>query len=302
MIEQVPSFVLEKLRAQYPSEEYERILHGYQTVRRTAFRVNTIKSDSSNVLEVLQKESVPLEPLIWFQNGFLTSPSMEPSLQATAFYEGGSIYLQNPSSMVPPVLLDPQPGEDILDMCAAPGSKTTELFALSSGKANLTACEKDRIRSERLRFNLKRQGASRVNVITQDARKLDPFFRFNKVLLDAPCSGSGTISALLPKTYRSISEQLVSNSSKLQLSLLRKAMQIIPTGGEIVYSTCSLFREENEHVVRSAMKQEHFEVVEHPELASQLPLLTSEIHGALLICPNEIYEGFFAVHLRKLPV
>ena len=296
----IPSFLTEKLSAQYPAEEYERILAGYQVTRNTSFRRNTMKIGREDLEQALTEASIPFTPLSWYEDGYVSAPGMESALQKTDLFENGQIYLQNPSSMLPPLMLSPGPGQEILDMCAAPGSKTTELYALSGGRANITACEKDRIRADRLRFNLRRQGASRVNVLVQDARKLDDLFRFDGILLDAPCSGTGTVLAGQPKSYSSLSELLVKNSSKLQTSLISKAARLLSAGGQLVYSTCSLLKEENEDIVVPLIRKGIFEVASHPEIERSLPLLSCGIPGGILVCPTETYEGFFAVHLRKI--
>ena len=109
-------------------------------------------------------------------------------------YKNGKIYLQSLSSMLPPIVLNPMPKNDILDMTAAPGGKTTQIAALSNNEANITACEINKIRAERLRYNLDKQGASSVFVMLEDARNIDNFFSFDQILLDSPCSGSGTIN------------------------------------------------------------------------------------------------------------
>ena len=290
----------EKLAQQYPPEEYEKIISGFQSRRNTSFRRNPLKIEKDDFERILTESSVPFRVLPWYEDGYVSDPGMEPAIQKLSLFENGQIYLQNPSSMIPPFMLSPLPDQEILDMCAAPGSKTTELYALSDGKANITACEKDRIRADRLRFNLKRQEASRVNVLVQDARKLDDLFRFDRILLDAPCSGTGTILTSQPRSYSSLSELLVKNSSKLQASLINKASKLLPHGGELVYSTCSLLKEENENAVAPLINKGVFEVVRHPELEGSLPLLPCGIGGAILVCPTDTYEGFFAVHLRKL--
>lgn len=295
----LPSFLVDKLSLQYSSDEYTRIIKGYSSSRKTSFRRNSLTIGQQEFEQILADNEIPFEVLPWFDCGYTSEKDVTQNVQKTALYENGDIYLQNPSSMLPPIMLSPSSGQEILDMCAAPGSKTTELYNLSMGKANITACEKDKIRGERLRFNLKRQNASRVNVLIQDARKLDEHLRYDSILLDAPCSGTGTILADLPKSVSSLSELLIKNSSKLQYSLLKKAASLLPKGGELIYSTCSLLSEENEDVVYPLIKKGMFEVVPHPELEPYLPLLSSPITGSILVCPTEIYEGFFAVHLRK---
>lgn len=299
MPDHLPSFLTDKLSSQYSSEEYTRILKGFGSLRKTSFRRNSLTISQQDFEQTLADSEIPFTSLPWYDCGYVSDHESLQKVQKTSLYEKGYIYLQNPSSMLPPIMLSPSPGQEILDMCAAPGSKTTELYNLSMGKANITACEKDKIRGERLRFNLKRQNASRVNVLIQDARKLDDHLRFDRILLDAPCSGTGTILTDQVKTYSSLSELLINNSSKLQNSLLNKAASLLPKGGELIYSTCSLLNEENEAVVYPLIKKGVFEVVPHPELESYLPLLSTPIAGSILVCPTEIYEGFFAVHLRK---
>ena len=296
----LPSFLTDKLSRQYSPEDCSKIMKGYQSSRRTSFRRNSMNIGQKEFEQELSAADIPFCQLPWFSLGYVSGNSAESAVQKTSLFENGQIYLQNPSSMLPPVMLSPVPGQEILDMCAAPGSKTTELYDLSQAKAHITACEKDKIRGDRLRFNLKRQGASRVNVLIQDAKKLDDLFRFDRILLDAPCSGTGTILMDQPKTYQSLSELLIKNSSKLQASLISNAYRLLPVGGELVYSTCSLLKEENEYVVSPLIEKGMFEVVPHTELSVSLPLLPCDIAGGILVCPTDIYEGFFAVHLRKI--
>lgn len=131
------------------------------------------------------------------------------------------------------------------------------MAALSNDEAMITAVEKNKIRADRLRFNLERQGALRVNVLEQDARKLDDFFSFDKVLLDAPCSGSGTSNVFSEK----FTEELTYRSVITQMELLKKASKVVKVGGEIVYSTCSILKRENEEIIQSILSSGDFEIV-----------------------------------------
>ena len=153
--------------------------------------------------------------------------------------------------MITSVILEPKEKENILDMAAAPGGKTTQISAISSGKSYITACEKNKIRCDRLKYNLQKQGVGNVNVMQEDARKLSDFFSFDKILLDAPCSGSGTESVFNPK----FTEELIQRSAKTQEELLTKALKILKKDGEMVYSTCSILKEENEKVLRRALDE-----------------------------------------------
>lgn len=295
----IPETLLQRLSAQYDGGTVQRILAGCMSERRSALRANTQKTTAAAVQRELAELGMEAQPLPWYADGLLLPPDSEGKIRETALYRQGAVYLQNPSSMLPPLLLNPQPGEDILDACAAPGSKTTQLFALCPA-CSLTACEKDAVRADRLRYNLQKQGA-RAAVLQQDARRLSSFLRFDRILLDAPCSGSGTILASRPQTARAYSPLLVENSARLQRQLLQKMAALLKAGGTLVYSTCSIHREENEAVVQPLLQSGAFRVLPaEPQLAAALPLLPCSIAGALLVCPTEVQEGFFAVRLQKV--
>ena len=223
----------------------------------------------------------------------------EKDIRALSIYEEGKIYLQNLSSMLPPLVVSPKEKEYILDIAAAPGGKTTELSALSNNNALITAIEKDKIRSDRLKYNLNKQGASRVTVLVEDASKLDDYFRFDKILLDAPCSGSGTLSLGDNKVFTYFNEKLILKSCRTQKELLKKGFAHLKKGGTLIYSTCSILQEENEDVVLEALKGKNY-VIENIDIKDRYLLtLPCKIKGALLVMPNEYYEGFFICKIKK---
>ena len=202
--------------------------------------------------------------------------------------------------MLPPLVLSPKDNENILDMAAAPGGKTTQMLALSENKAYITACEKNKIRAERLQYNLHKQGANRVNVMIKDARFLDDFFSFDKILLDAPCSGSGTISIFDKKLESTFTEALIKRSSKTQTDLLKKAITLLKPGHEMVYSTCSILSKENEEIIKKFIDLKQIEVLPiDSTFFSNATLLPVSIAGTLCICPSALYEGFFVAKLKK---
>lgn len=177
-------------------------------------------------------------------------------LRAHPLYTDGALYLQSLSAMVPALLVAPRAGQSVLDMCAAPGGKTCQLAALSNNQALITACERNPLRAERLRYNLAAQDA-RANVMVEDARRLDPYFSFDAALLDAPCSGSGTVQltdARQAKRQR-FEAGLLARTARTQQALLARALELVPAGGVVTYSTCSILADENEEVVRAALEQ-----------------------------------------------
>ena len=292
-------FIKNRLLKDYEESVVENILTGYKN-KYTTLRVNTLKSNLEEVKEILFKNNIDYKSVSWYKDALIIENAKEKDIRALSIYEEGKIYLQNLSSMLPPLVVSPKEKEYILDMAAAPGGKTTELSALSNNNALITAIEKDKIRSDRLKYNLNKQGASRVTVLVEDASKLDDFFRFDKILLDAPCSGSGTIDLENISSYKNFSEDLIKKSIERQKKLLLKASKIIKSGGEIIYSTCSILKDENENIVSLLLNNNDFEIVPLDEnLFINIPKLPVTIKGTICVCPNELYEGFFVCKLRK---
>ncbi|MBQ6860811.1 MAG: RsmB/NOP family class I SAM-dependent RNA methyltransferase [Clostridia bacterium] len=297
----IPEFFKEMLNSQYGIESADRIENGYKTERKSSFRVNTIKSLREEIISKLEAFSIEYEEVKWYKDAFIISNQDEEKLRSSDLYEDGKIYFQSLSSMIPPLVLGANENENILDMAAAPGGKTTQLFAISEGKALITACEKNKIRAERLKYNLDKQGANRVNVMMQDARKLDDFFSFDKVLLDAPCSGSGTLNLSDEKQINGFTEELVKRSVTTQKEMLDKALKVLKVGHEMVYSTCSILKAENEGQLKRLIDSEKIEIVPIDKTSFQgLETLKTDIDGTLCVCPNELYEGFYIAKFKKI--
>ena len=292
-------FLEEKLEKQYGTKITKEIIEGYQTKRKTTLRINTIKSNIEEIKKELEKEKIEYETVKWSKEALIIKNADEKTIQEMEIYKNGKIYLQSLSSMLPPIILEPKEGTDILDMAAAPGGKTTQIAALSNNEANITACEINKIRAERLRYNLDKQGASSVFVMLEDARNIDNFFSFDQILLDSPCSGSGTININENNLNEYFTTELVERSKKLQIALIKKAIKILKSGKEMVYSTCSILKEENEDIIRKVLN-EGIEIVPIEfDGKETLPQLSTTIKGTLCICPTKYYEGFFIAKLRK---
>ena len=189
----LPEFLIDKLKLQYGQELTEEIINGYSKKRVTTFRVNTLNSNSEEIENVLKELNIEYENVKWSKDAFILKNANESDIEKLDIYKDGKVYLQSLSSMIPPIVLMPKEGKDILDMAAAPGGKTTQMAALSNNKAHITACEMNNIRIEKLKYNLEKQGASCVYVMQKDSRQIDDFFSFDQILLDSPCSGSGTL-------------------------------------------------------------------------------------------------------------
>lgn len=300
MINNIPDFLYERLLKQYGEKLTESILKGYYNKRHVTLRVNTLKSNTEQIKDILNSLNIKYKEVMWSREALILEEIDETEIRKLSIYENGEIYLQSLSSMLPAIVLDPQPNENILDMAAAPGGKTTQMASLSQNKALITACEKNKIRAERLKYNIEKQGANKVNVLIEDARNLDSYFSFDKILLDAPCSGSGTININNEKLGNIFTEELINRSVKTQYELLKKAISILKSGHEMVYSTCSILEEENEKNIEKILKNNNIEIVPIDEnLFKEANLLPPKIKGTIIVAPNELYEGFFIAKLRK---
>lgn len=293
-------FLQKLLEEQYGRELKDKIFQGYKANRVVTFRVNTLKSSIGEIEEKLKESNIEYEKVIWSGEAFIIKNIRENDIRELDIYKEGKIYLQSLSSMLPPIILNPKEGTDILDMAAAPGGKTTQLAALSNNKAHITACEMNNIRIEKLKYNIEKQGATCVYIMQKDSRQIDDFFSFDQILLDAPCSGSGTLNLEDKNIDKYFTLKLIEKSSKTQLALLKKAIKILKKGQEMVYSTCSILSKENEEIVSKVMQENKVEIIPIEfEGIADLPLLPTKIKGTICVCPNELYEGFFIAKIRK---
>ena len=294
---ELPEFLIKKLENQYGKSISEKIIEGYSKNRKVTFRVNTLKSSSEKILKVLEENNIKYRQVSWSKEAFILESATESEIEKLAIYKNGEIYLQSLSSMLPPIILNPEKGKDILDMAAAPGGKTTQIAALTQNKAHITACEMNNIRIEKLKYNIEKQGATSVYVMKKDSRNIDNFFSFDQILLDAPCSGSGTINL---NDEVKITENFIEKISKTQFDLLNKAVKVLKKGASMVYSTCSILYEENEKQIEKILNKNNVEIIPiNLEKMEDIPLLESRLKGTLLLAPNELYEGFFVAKLRK---
>lgn len=200
----VPQFLVNMLINQYGEEITKQIIEGYEKNRFVTFRVNTIKTTVEAVKKELEKNKIEFENVVWSREAFIIKNVTEKEIQGLTMYKDGQIYLQSLSSMLPPIILKPQENNDILDMCSAPGGKTTQLATLTNNNAHITACELNTIRLEKLKYNIEKQGASSVYIMQTDSRKIDNYFSFDQILLDVPCSRKWNIRFAKSKFRKNI--------------------------------------------------------------------------------------------------
>lgn len=288
--------------------DQEKIITGWSHPRSiVSFRVNHLKCSRTEVIEELEKSSLPYTVWAHWEDAFYMEKDHEYALRGLEIYKTGKIYVQSLSSMIPVLCLDAQSGQKILDMTAAPGSKTTQIASMLGWKCSITALEKFGIRLEKLVHTIKLQGAEDcVEVIKIDATEIVSHYSkdekgnkgakmFDRILLDVPCSSDGRINLQDEKTYQWYSGEKSNSKSLLQYEMLEQARKMLADNGRIVYSTCSISRRENEDVVQKFMKT-------HPEFT----LLPSPIAPDYTLednmnrwYPSPMMEGFFVAILEK---
>ena len=303
----LPKDFIENLYKLHSPLVADKILAGMAGKRNTTLRVNTLKYNIQDLMRYFRKINIKFERVNFYDDALIIKNANEKEIQKLEIYEKGYIYLQSLSSMIPPLVLDAKENEQILDMASAPGSKTTQISAMMKNTGHIIANELDKIRCERLKFNIENQGAKNVQVINGYGEKLGDKYpeKFDRVLLDTPCSGEGRFIAEMPGTYRNWSKRTVKELSKIQRKLIKSGYNALKPGGVIVYSTCTLNLEENENILKWALENLDLKMMDIDiKVKGAIPgdSLNTKlgIEKAIKILPNKEMEGFFVAKLRKV--
>ncbi len=310
----LPELFVERLRQIVPDIWWEPCLANFCGGKPTAFRVNTLAATIGDVVAELKAIGLRPQPVDWLPEAFTIEPDAEPRslLTSSAAVCEGRVYIQDLASMAAPLVLDPQPGETVLDLAAAPGGKALHMAALMHGRGVLSAVESVRPRFFKLKANLKTYGAAMVRTYLMDGRAVGRKTpeRFDRVLLDAPCSGEARFDRRDPKTWRYWSPKKIREAARKQKGLIRSALRALKKGGRLLYCTCSFAPEENERIVDKLLKEKGDEVEVLPidlSLTNTQPALTvwegkplhPQLAGAVRILPTEKMDGLFLCLMRK---
>lgn len=239
---------LRNLLYSLPEVDVEGLLGSYQKPLRQSIRINTLKAREERVLSMLSEKGLELKKIPWTRHGYWVVNDV--NISNTLEHMLGLIYIQGAVSMAPAEVLSPKPGELVLDLCAAPGSKTTQMAQALQGDGVIVANDVNVKRIRALSSNVQRCGVINCVITQADGRRFPLWAKgfFDKVLVDAPCTSLGIISkdwgAAKNWSFRT-SERL----SKLQLSLAISGFDCLKVGGTMVYATCTLSPQENEWVI-----------------------------------------------------
>ena len=297
MIPEIPDGFIERYR-EILGSKLEKFIWYLAKPQRPSIRVNTLKT-SLSWLEDSLKENYDwdLERFKWLDHAFYLNYSVE-NPGATLEHTAGFYYVQGDSSMIPAFVLDPKPGELVLDITAAPGSKTTQMCQYMRNTGAILANETSKKRAFVLYNNLKRFGCYNTRVRIDDGRRIPGSNIFDKALVDAPCSNE---SSMLSRKV-AWSENMILSLSNLQKGLLRSAIRLTKPGGTIVYSTCTFEPEENEEVVDWAVENLPVKLmpvhVHGLKLETGLPGYECSKHVSR-IWPWDGMQGFFIARMVK---
>jgi NOL1/NOP2/sun family putative RNA methylase len=309
----LPREFIYRLKKIIPPTQVNSVLHSFTVKRNTTFRINTLKAQTRIIRDAFFHNGVKLENVLWYKDCFILQNRTLRELTEFEEYKNGLVYVQSFSSMIPPLVLDPKPNDKVLDIAAAPGSKTTQMAAMMENKGEMLANDSSPIRRYKLEANLKIQGVKNTYISGFPAQGLWQKFPefFDKTLCDVPCSMEGRFHTFEPESYKGWSEKKVKNLSKLQKWMLRSAISATKVGGRIVYSTCTMSPEENEEVIDWILEKENGNITIENFPIKNLQFTNGlkewerkeynpQVVKTARILPSKTMEGFFVASIKKI--
>jgi NOL1/NOP2/sun family putative RNA methylase len=261
-------------------EEFKELEKYINFKPRQSIRVNTLKNSDKELIVRLEKKGIKLSKISWLEHGYdvIKSPF---NLVSSSEYLQGFFFIQEKASQLPVKILNPQPGELVLDCCAAPGAKTTQIAQYMQNKGRILALDMKKERMFALKNNIERCGVKNTIIYNYDARESEELgTKFDKILVDAPCSGNFVQEK---EWFRKRNLEDIQQNTKKQKSILKSALNCLKTNGILVYSTCSLETEEDEDIVSWAL--DNFDI---------------SLDGATKLWPHRTQtQGFFVAKFVK---
>jgi 16S rRNA (cytosine1407-C5)-methyltransferase len=305
----LPSLFLDRLKNILPAGH--DLEHCFLPPQKKSFRINTLKARPQDIKEQLSSRHVEFEEVPWYPAAVLVPASMAGLALDTDLHREGKIYAQGLESMLAVMALDPQPGETVLDLCAAPGSKTTQIAAHMGNHGRLIANEPVRGRFFRLKAVVELLGAQ-AELKMADGRRFNGHSEaFDRILVDAPCSSEGRFGQDDPKSYAYWSVRKIHEMAHKQKGLLLHASRLLKPGGVLVYATCTFAPEENEAAVDWLLRKAEGRLSLEPVAFKDIPdypALTAwngrpfdeRTSGCLRVLPAGPMEGFFIARFKCL--
>ena len=252
-----PQWMVERFIRQYGLEDAERLCDWYNQPAAMWIRTNTLKTTRAELKQILEKEGLAVSESHHTPEGLKIENAV--NLHKLKSFQQGLFTVQDESSMLVALAAEPAPGQRVLDVCSAPGGKTTHMAQLMKNKGTIYACDIHKHRLDLIAENCKRLGISNVELVQQDGTKLTKRWQepFDVVLCDVPCSGLGVLGRRADARWAKESED-IAGLCKIQKKILEEAAQLVVPGGTLIYSTCTIAPEENQEMVKAFIS-------EHPE-------------------------------------
>ena len=283
----MPEWIVEELLKEYDEETVESICENSTKKPKTTIRINTLKNNKEEFINKLEKYNIDYE-----------NTELENFLQLKIqnigdiqLFKDGYFTVQDESAGLTAIVLEPKEGENILDACSAPGGKTTHIAELMKNKGKIIAWDIYEHRLDKVEQNAKRLGISIINVEKQDATVLKEEYieKFDKILLDVPCMGLGVIRRK-PDIKWQRNKDDIYKIGNIQREILQVCSKYLKPGGELVYSTCSILRQENQDIIQEFIKNNNFEIKSRKDNKKE----------EYIILPDEKRDGFYICKLIRV--
>jgi len=282
-----PHWLVQRWQDRWP--DYDKLLEWNNTAAPVYARRNPLRATATKLEVQWKSEGATFEPVErdWLQAYEMYQLKAEGSPAALESFAEGKFYVQDPSTLASVHALDPQPGENILDLCAAPGGKSTAIAERMNNTGNVLALDLDEVRLVRLRENIDRLGHDCIEAKPLHGVDLKNAGPFDRILVDAPCSNTGVMRRRVDVRWRLHARELPV-LARTQLELLQRAARLLPVGGTLVYSTCSLEHEENEGVMEKFLRDRRdFELTS----AHTITPMTEKVDGAFAAQLQRVKPG-----------
>ncbi len=307
----LPPLFIERLRHIVPEENFSCVMSSFMSEPVLSLRINTLKTDRKEIIALLKEKKIAFQDVDWNPAAWVLESPEALNLLETSYFDKGCLYRQSLASMLPALVLNPLPGERVCDLCAAPGSKTTQMAALMQNQGSIVAVEAIRSRFYKLKNVALRLGAENVSFYCLDARRYRTSGEaFDKVLVDVPCSSEGRFHIRAPKTYSYWSLRKIREMVRKQRGILLAAGRLLKPGGILVYSTCTFAPEENEGVLdwflRKTDRNFQIQAIDLPSVATYPCLETwqkrdfdARLTQCCRVLPTRFMTGFFLAKLVR---
>lgn len=298
----LPQIFYDKLKKIYSKDEYELVLKWFKIDKRpVSFRLNTILW-TLNDLKELDEKNILYSKIDFLPNWYILDKKYkEKDLWETQIFKTWKIYLQSISSQIPSLFLDLKKDDKVLDTTAAPGWKTSQIRAIIENTWEIIAVDNNAIRIDKLKHTINKQWVKNTQVVKNDATRLHNFYKkeyFDVILADLPCSAEWRINLNIEKTFWFWKEDISLKNASVQKQILLSIIPLLKKWWNLVYSTCTLSKEENEDVVKFILS--NFQDMQLSTISLNMPNVRKWIDNLWLrILPNEIQEWFFIAKFIK---